>query len=390
MKNFWRQLSYNIKLAVPSASNPYWRNLSLQRLVKPLISAFFITSIFGFSINLEMLDSPPFLKGLFWPIFIGAMSIGIVASRIKKPKFVPLLLLLEVATGFIVFKLIHGAAVAAIPDDLSRRVLFNVVGILISTMMGYRFLLSFLSAEGLTNVRLQTELSLAHRIQSVLVPAITFENARFEAYGRSIPSEKVGGDLVDVVEVENGLLTYVGDVAGHGLPAGQLMGMLKTAMRVALQFRLGPTSLLDSVNRVLPGVKEPHMYATMAGIFFDGSEEAEYFLAGHPPILHHCAFRHETIRLSMSQFPVGLLSGHSYQSERVRYSPGDLFLIVTDGVVEVTDNRDQEFGFERIEQILHEHASQPLPHIFELIVKQTCLHGTQSDDQTMLLIRARP
>ena len=388
MKNSWRQLMDDFKYAFPSANNPYWRDLSLRRLARPLISAFFITSICGYSINLELLDRPPLLGGLFWPMFIGIMAVAIVASRIKRIKLVPLFQLIVVTVGFIVYKNMPGP-IQPIPDDLKKRVLFNVIGILVSTFAGYRFLLSFLSTEGLTGLRLQAELSLAHRIQSVLVPAIMFEDAEFEAYGRSIPSEKVGGDLVDVVEVENGLLAYVGDVAGHGLPAGQLMGMLKTAMRVALQFRLGPTSLLDSVNRVLPGVKEPHMYATMAGIFFDGSGEAEYFLAGHPPILHYRASCCETVRLSMSQFPLGLLSGHSYHSERVRYSPGDLFLVVTDGIVEVTDDRDQEFGFERIEQILHEHASQPLPHIFELIVKQTCLHGAQNDDQTMLLIRVR-
>lgn len=388
MKNSWRQLIDDFKYAFPNADNPYWRDLPLGRLVRPLISTFFITSIVGYSINLGLLDRPTSLRGFFWPVFIGAMSVGIVTSRIKKNKLVPWLLLFEITIVFIVYKTMPGWR-EPIPDDLRKRILFNVIGILVSTFAGYRFLLSFLSTEGLTGVRLQTELSLAHRIQSVLVPAISFENARFEAYGRSIPSEKVGGDLVDVVEVENGLLAYVGDVAGHGLPAGQLMGMLKTAMRVALQFRLGPTSLLDSVNRVLPAIKEPHMYATMAGLFFDSSEEAEYFLAGHPPILHHCAFRRETIRLSMSQFPVGLLSGHSYRSERVRYSPGDLFLIVTDGIVEITDDRDEEFGFGRIEQVLHEHASQPLPHIFELIVEQTRLHGSQNDDQTMLLVRAR-
>ena len=388
MKNSWRRLMDDFKYAFPSADNPYWHDLPLRRLARPLISAFFITSICGYSINLELLNRPPLLAGLFWPVFIGIMAVVIVTSRIKKIKLVPLLQLLVITIGFIIYKTMPGA-IEPLPDDLRRRILFNVVGILVSTFAGYRFLLSFLSTEGLTGMRLQTELSLAHRIQSVLVPAITFENARFEAYGRSIPSEKVGGDWIDVLEVENGLLAYVGDVAGHGLPAGQLMAMLKTAMRVALQFRLGPTSLLDSVNRVLPGIKEPHMYATMAGVFFDGSEEAEYFLAGHPPILHYRAFCRETARLSMSQFPLGLLSGHSYGSERVRYSPGDLFLIVTDGIVEITDNRDQEFGFERIEQILHEHASQPLPHIFELIVKQTCLYGTQSDDQTMLLVRAR-
>ncbi len=87
---------------------------------------------------------------------------------------------------------------------------------------------------------METELSLAHAIQSTLVPTISFENKSFEAYGRSIPSSEMGGDIIDVVESERCLLAYVADVSGHGLPAGQLMGMLKTAMSSA---SIPPTAL---------------------------------------------------------------------------------------------------------------------------------------------------
>ena len=64
----------------------------------------------------------------------------------------------------------------------------------------------------------------------------------FEVYGKSIPSAEMGGDLIDVVEKVGNLLAYIADVSGHGLPAGQLMGMLKTAMRVCLQFRQPPVA----------------------------------------------------------------------------------------------------------------------------------------------------
>src|SRR5262249_41553866 len=101
----------------------------------------------------------------------------------------------------------------------------------------------------------------------------------------SIPSTEMGGDLIDVVESDGRLLAYIADISGHGLPAGQLMGMLKTAMRVSRQLGQEPVAMLESVDRVLPTVKEPNMYATLALMSFDDSSEAEYSLAGHPPIL---------------------------------------------------------------------------------------------------------
>jgi serine phosphatase RsbU (regulator of sigma subunit) len=51
------------------------------------------------------------------------------------------------------------------------------------------------------------------------------------------------------------LVAYVADISGHGLSAGQLMGMLKTAMRLAVQFRQMPVATLESVDRVLPDLR---------------------------------------------------------------------------------------------------------------------------------------
>jgi serine phosphatase RsbU (regulator of sigma subunit) len=72
---------------------------------------------------------------------------------------------------------------------------------------------------------LRIKLSLAHGIQATLVPTISFQNASFELYGKSIPSTEMGGDLIDVIESDGGLVAFVADISGHGLPAGQLMGM---------------------------------------------------------------------------------------------------------------------------------------------------------------------
>ncbi len=255
--------------------------------------------------------------------------------------------------------------------------------------MGFRLLLSFVATEGLANVRMQTELSLARGIQATLVPTVSFQNSTFEVYGKSIPSAEMGGDLIDLIQSDGSLLAYIADISGHGLAAGQLMGMLKTAMRVCLELRQHPVALLESADRVLPAVKEPDMYATLALLRFDGSAEAEYALAGHVPILHYRDRSRDTVRLSMEQFPLGLIPGGCYASQRVTYLSRDLFLMLTDGISEVPNERDEEFGLARLEQLLTQYAAQPLPHIWELLMEQVHKHGLQQDDQTLLLIRVR-
>jgi serine phosphatase RsbU (regulator of sigma subunit) len=171
------------------------------------------------------------------------------------------------------------------------------------------------------------------------------------------------------------------------LAAGQLMGMLKTAIRVALQFRHEPVALLESADRVLPAVKDANMYATLALLYFDGSSEAEYSLAGHPPILHYRAPTGDIARLAMEQFPLGLIPGGCYSSQRVTYSPRDMFLMMTDGISEVPNASDEEFGLDRLERLLGNNAGQPLAQLWALIMGEVKRHGVQQDDQTLLLLR---
>jgi len=272
-------------------------------------------------------------------------------------------------------------------EALKRRVVFDAIGILVGTVLGYRLLVDFIRIEGIATVRMQTELALAHGIQATLVPTLAFRVDRFEVYGRSIPSTEMGGDLIDVVERDGTLLAYVADISGHGLAAGQLMGMLKTAIRVCLQFRQEPVAMLESADRVLPAVKQANMYATLALLYFDGSSQAEYSLAGHPPILHYRAPTREIGRLAMEQFPLGLMPGGRYTSQRVTYSPQDLFLMMTDGISEVPNASDEEFGLDRLELLLRNNAGQPLPQLWDLIMSDVKRHGVQQDDQTLLLLR---
>lgn len=131
------------------------------------------------------------------------------------------------------------------------------------------------------------------------------------------------------------------------------------------------------------------MYATLAMLYFDGSTEAEYALAGHVPILHYRHCSRDTARLSMEQFPLGLIPGGRYASQRVSYSPRDLFLLLTDGITEVVNERDEEFGLARLEQLVSQHADQPLSQIWEMIMGEVKQHGVQQDDQSLLLLRVR-
>ena len=389
--------------AFPRASNPYWRALPLRRMKRLLAGTFFTSAVVGFAADLLQLNVQRLGRGLFWPFLLGAVAVSILLANIKRVR--PILAIFIVALaiwiagglsglgwlgfGWLTYSISLVLAPWPIPEALRARVLFDAIGIWASGVLGLRLLLSFVTTEGLDNVRMQTELSLAHGIQATLVPDLSLQTARFEAYGKSAPSAEMGGDLIDLIETDGSLLAYVADISGHGLAAGQVMGMLKAALRVSLQSHQQPVALLESADRVLPAVKTADMYATLALLHLDGSTQAEYALAGHLPILHYRQRSGDTARLSMEQFPLGLIPGGRYASQRVCYSAGDIFLLLTDGITEVVNERDEEFGLARLEQLLNQHAAQPLPQIWEMVMGEVRQHGARQDDQSLLLLRVR-
>jgi sigma-B regulation protein RsbU (phosphoserine phosphatase) len=241
--------------------------------------------------------------------------------------------------------------------------------------------------------RLASDLESAHGIQRTLVPPISVSFSGYEVNGLSLPSEKVGGDLVDVVLLPSqSILAYVADVSGHGLQAGILMGMVKTAARaILLESRDGPAflpaTLCDRLNRALPAVKEPHMYATLSAICAAPDGRVEYTLAGHPSVLYYQASSRTVQTLTCEQLPVGLLPVDAYISRSLQMEQGDLLAIVTDGILEAVNPQQEEFGSDRIAELLMQMPARDLAGIRDNIISAVHAFGKQPDDQTILLIR---
>jgi hypothetical protein len=265
-------------------------------------------------------------------------------------------------------------------------IMFDGIAMFAMTALGVLVYRTHISTEGARQLRAEAELALAHRLQRVLVPPVVFRNSTIEVYGRSIPSDQVGGDLVDVVASDEGVLAYLIDVSGHGIPAGTLMGAVKAAMRSTASLALGEA--LDTVNRVLPSVKEPAMYATLAAVRFRTSDrDVEYTLAGHLPILHYRAATGTIEALSLQQFPLGFFDHTRYETRRVGCAPGDVFALFSDGIVEAENAGDEQFGVDRVAAQLAAIPSKPLEEILEAVIAAAAAHGASHDDRSILLIR---
>ncbi len=254
-------------------------------------------------------------------------------------------------------------------------------------MLGYRMFLRFTTGEATAHVRLETELSFAHSIQQTLVPPIDLDLSELEIYGRTLPSERVGGELVDAVHAPGRTLAYLADVSGHGIPAGVLMGMVKTAVRQGFDLQQSLPALFAGIDRVLPSVKASHMYSTLTALLFESPGTMRLACAGNYPVMHYRKSTQDIARLAMEQVPLGLLPGSDYAAVSVAVAPGDVLMLITDGIVETASKLDQELGLHALESILLAHTAVPLCDLADLIFSAAGRHGDQEDDRTVLLVR---
>jgi hypothetical protein len=283
------------------------------------------------------------------------------------------------------------------PDRVRDQLTFDALLILVLMVTSYSCFLWFINVTAARYLRVRAEMELAHQIHQVLVPAISRRIGEFEFSGFSAPSGEVGGDLVDVVTRDDTWFGYVADVSGHGVSSGVVMGMFKSALRMRL-LQGGPiSSLLDDLNAVLFPLKSGAMFVTAAcvrGPSFaeasadgQGTGELEFAVAGHLPILRVRAGVVEEI--TTPQIPIGMFDDFAFTSSVVSCARGDVFALITDGLTEVFDSRDEQFGMDAVKQLLASSAALPLGEIAERIVTAARAHGAQFDDQTLLLIRRR-
>jgi sigma-B regulation protein RsbU (phosphoserine phosphatase) len=103
--------------------------------------------------------------------------------------------------------------------------------------------------------------------------------------------------------------------------------------------------------------------------------------------LHYRQAQRDVVRWTVEQFPLGLFPDLAFATQCVPCGSGDIFAIVTDGISETVDQGEEDFGLERLEQLLVENASLPLPEIFDFVLSAVDRYGAQQDDRTLLLVR---
>jgi serine phosphatase RsbU (regulator of sigma subunit) len=348
-----------------------------------------VFSLFASISVLSLLTSITYLSPLeiFLNIVIwGGIAVASAAAWLQQRYWlIPVFIIFQILFSVVVALYRTGSELIAAGSPMHRQLeVLGNIGI-VSVVVGYVLFIVFIRSQGARYFRAHNEIAMAAEIHRALVPPIHKTIRSFEIYGISVPSGEVGGDLVDFDGDGESWTGYVADVSGHGVSAGLLMAMFKTAVRTRVK-GASTTELLAEVHRALYPLKTPNMFATVGVLQWTG-RIFNLALAGHPPLLHYVQSCGEVREYPALDLPLGILPHQTFRSIEVVWQTGDIFVLLTDGLTEVFDRNGREMGIARLKEVLARSASQELPELFSSMRATALNFGKQDDDQTMLIVR---
>jgi hypothetical protein len=195
--------------------------------------------------------------------------------------------------------------------------------------------------------QLQQEMEQARQVQQILVPnALPVLSAfRLESEYRS--ARHVGGDFFQILSGQDGsLLLIIGDVSGKGLKAAMLVSMIVGTIRAVVEQTEEPLSILEDLNRQMCG-RIGQQFATCLVVRIASGGGCVLANAGHlAPYLNG---REMTLAGSV---PLGIVENAQFELLSFTLEPDERLVMITDGIVEAQDAKQQLFGFERTAELV--------------------------------------
>lgn len=255
------------------------------------------------------------------------------------------------------------------------------------------------------------ELQLARDIQMSLLPSTINPPAGYDIAAFSDVASSVGGDYYDLIPLGDGSsIVVIGDVSGKGISAALYMVKVQTALQLFARQSSDPRELLIRMNRYLYGQLKKNYFLTIAllQIYPDGG--IRYCRAGHTPALFWENKNRTCTKLQPGGAALGLApsdaeeaknagqnngtNGHYYEqmieTHSSKLETGDVLFLFTDGAPETVNNFEQEFGENRILEIVSENSHVSAEGIKTSLINELVnfRNGTElRDDTTFVIIK---
>jgi phosphoserine phosphatase RsbU/P len=229
----------------------------------------------------------------------------------------------------------------------------------------------------------------AQQLQTRIVPRRHVLAQGVELFGDSIPAGVVGGDYFGVWQPSADALHFcVADVSGKGTPGALIAAMLYASVSTLSSSSNDPESVLAQVETTLRNqLGEGHYITIFYAVLDLRTRVLHYVNAGHcPPIVRRQ--NGETELLAPTRPVLGFMLDEGFRSERLALATGDRVLLYTDGVSEAANDADEEFGPDRLAQLVSGSGNESIQDRYAAIMDKVSAHaaGKFTDDATLLLL----
>jgi phosphoserine phosphatase RsbU/P len=238
---------------------------------------------------------------------------------------------------------------------------------------------------------LEQDLDLAGRVQRTLLPPKRMAVGGWEMAYHYAPFGAVSGDYCDVIASatdEGDLFFLLGDVSGKGVAASMLMAHLHASLRTLVTFGLPLSELLERANRVFCDSTMSNHYATLVCARTMPTGDVEICNAGHcPPLLLQ---QGKVSRIEATGVPVGLFCVNDYPPRAIWLDSGDALVLYSDGVTETRNEMDDEFGEQRLVELVSSMADQSAESIVSgCVAAVSSFRGIapRTDDLTVMVVK---
>jgi serine phosphatase RsbU (regulator of sigma subunit) len=236
---------------------------------------------------------------------------------------------------------------------------------------------------------LVADLETAKGVQLALMPDEFPQNPDYRLGSQYLPVDRLGGDLFDIVTLDNGnkLGVLIVDVCGHGVAAAFITAMTKITFRNACFDSVDPAAVLSQMNRELNLNLKQGYVTVFYGVYDIPSKTLAYASGGHPPLLVHRRCDNELIKLEAQATFLGIFESVRFASDTLEIKQGDRIIFYTDGLFESSNEQEDQFGMERVTQLIESNAKLEIQPLLDELLRQLRQYvgsAALEDDVTMV------
>ena len=248
-----------------------------------------------------------------------------------------------------------------------------------------------------SEARFEKELRFAQRVQMALLPQELPKRLRgVDVAWHFDPARELGGDLCDFLSPEaNTLVVTLGDVSGKGVPAALYCAAIgemirgRTFRRRLEKKSSTPADVLAGMNRILHERNLEEYYCTLCYAMFEFKRRSVTFANSGLPFPVRCRGG-KAEQLQMPGVPLGSFGSSTYDNFEFPLEAGEVFVLCSDGIFEAFDEAGQEFGAQRVIDVVEQHHDKTAKDIVHAVfgaVQLFCGDAPQSDDRTVVVVK---